>query len=71
MSAPMFARSICAGDPCQACALAGRRLPNGIPIRKELLDVGMNGCVADFPQACPICDQTPAEAPDHTTRRNT
>lgn len=68
MTAPMFARSICVGDACAACTLAGRRYTTGAQIRKELLDVGLDGCLADFPQACPICDQAPVDAPDHTAR---
>jgi hypothetical protein len=61
MTAPMFARSIDFGPPCQACAVARRRIVtagNATPVHLSII----RASTLDW-YVCLVCDQAAADMP--------
>ena len=64
MAAPMFAHAVAAGDPCKACKTAGRRLVStGFVPMARVIHLEILAAAGSTWTACPICDQSPADAP--------
>lgn len=68
MAAPMFTRAVAPGRACRLCFMSRRQLRSGIGIRMERIAPPSPGVFEV--DACPVCDQSPVDAPPHETRRS-